>query len=220
MTKDKADYTGQINAKKLGPTGITETIIGRHHRAETGNLVVVASISVSAISKNVQDGTGTVNYVIDDLEVAPEIAVDHIRNLISQFNYERRLETQGPTLLDADGTAKPRTEEVVAAGQKFEPHPYLASTLSTDDTENGPVCDVCGQLETAAVHADRTALVDPFATSADAVDEPGDQDGDTAPVDDPAYEPHGFHGGPGYACGICDQPEDSAVHQEPAVAAT
>lgn len=160
MTKDKSDYTGQINAKKLGGTGITESIIGKHHHDEGGSLVIVAAISVSDVKKKVKDGTGTVNYVIDDLEVAPTTAgaADYVRELIKAFHYERMLEQNGPTLLTDGDSPEPKVSDVLEQGARFAPHPFLPD----DAAKDAPICDVCGALEDAPIHADRTALDDPF----------------------------------------------------------
>lgn len=179
MTTDKADYTGTLNAKKLGGTGITENILRRHHHDEGGTLVIVAAVSVASIKKNTKDGTGSVSYVIDDLEVAPTTAgaADYCRDLIKSFHYERKLTEDGPDL-ELGGPA-PKVADVLAAGAKHQPHPYLASTLSVDDDA---VCDVCGQQEPAAVHADRDQLDDPFAIPDDQDDE-HTEDGDDGSTD-------------------------------------
>lgn len=48
------------------------------------------------------------------------------------------------------------------------------------------------------------------------VDDQDDAD-DEADPDDPAYDPHPFDGREGYACAVCEQPGDAAVHvTEPA----
>jgi hypothetical protein len=208
MTKDKADYTGQLNAKKLGGTGITEGLLRRHHNDEAGTLVIVASISVAGTHKNVKEGTGSVNYVIDDLEVAPSIATDHVRELIRSFEYERKLETEGKTLFD-DRTDEPNVATVVEQGAQLRPHPFLPVDAADDDG----ICDVCGQLQAAAVHADRSALTDPFA-AATGDDEDADQDAGPATPDDPAYDSHPYVEGPDGSCGFhdCDQDESAAVH--------
>lgn len=179
----KADYTGQINAKKLGGTGITEAMIARHHHAEAGQVVIVASVSVAATGKNVKEGTGSVHYIIDDLEVAPTTAgaADHVRDLIRSFEYERRLETEGKTLFD-DRSDEPTVDGVVAAGAKNRLHPFLPAN-SADD--NG-ICDVCGFLEGAPIHDEKPKFADPFtAPDPERTEEPADEEGATGGPDGP-----------------------------------
>jgi hypothetical protein len=143
---DKADYTGTIRAKGLKDTGITEAMLGRHHRSKSGRLMIVASVHVAGTSDNVDEGTGSVAYVIDDLEVAPQLAEEHLRELVRSFHYERKLEEEGPGL-DDDGLT-PKIGDAVAAGTHHEPHPFLP-TDAADDTAD---CEVCGLGETAAAH--------------------------------------------------------------------
>lgn len=145
---DKADYTGTIRAKGLKDTGITEAMLGRHHRSKNGRLMIVASVHVAGTSDNVDEGTGSVAYVIDDLEVAPQLAEEHIRELVKSFHYERKLDEQGPGLLDESDGLTPSIGDAVKAGQQHEPHPFLPTDAS-DDTAG---CEVCGLAETSAAH--------------------------------------------------------------------
>lgn len=172
---EKSDYTGRIRAKGLTGTGVTEAMLGRHHRNKGGRLMIVASIHVAGVSENLDEGTGDVAYVIDELEVAPDTAMDHVRNLVRSFNYERLLDANGPTLpLDDHGDMRgdePTVEQVVAAGGRFEPHPFLPVLTGEDD--EAPICDVCGLVEDTGPHDTST-------------DEPPVDD-DTA-YDDTAYD--------------------------------
>jgi hypothetical protein len=143
---DKADYTGSIRAKGLKDTGITEAMLGKHHRSKSGRLMIVASVHVAGTSDNVDEGTGSVAYVIDDLEVAPQLAEEHIRGLVRSFHYERKLEEDGPGL-DDDGLT-PKIGDAVNAGQQHEPHPFLP----TDAADDFASCEVCGLGEMAAPH--------------------------------------------------------------------
>lgn len=158
---DKADYTGNIRAKGLTNTGVTEAMLGKHHRAKGGRLMIVASIHVASTSDNVDEGTGSVAYVIDDLEVAPDIAEEHLRELVKSFHYERKLDEDGPALLGDDGLT-PKIDQAVQAGHQHAPHPFLP-TDAADDTAG---CEVCGLGETAAPHRaySMDQVPDPFET--------------------------------------------------------
>ena len=188
--------TANIAAKGTQATGITEDIAKRLHDSLGKTIVAIVEISSEARTEK-RNGDEQVKLAIGMIEVAPDgLAADHVRELARSFHYERQLAETGP-MLPAEGDGpEPTVTDVIKHGQQFKPHPYLASTLSTDDT---PVCDVCGQHENAAVHKDRAALADPFAASG----EPGD---DGLAEED---EPHAFVSGDGLdSCRICDRNED------------
>ena len=196
--------TAQIAAKGCQNTGITEELAKRLHDNLGKTIVAIVELTADARTEN-RDGDEKVKLSIGTIEVAPDgDAAEHVRELARLFHYERGLTEDGDTLdYDGDGPA-PKVADVLAHGQRFKPHPYLASTLSTDDQ---PVCDVCGHHEGAAVHADRTALADPFAVDADT-----DQDDTDPDPDDPTYDTHDYIDDGDGTCLECDQPETSAVH--------
>jgi hypothetical protein len=132
---DKADYTGQINAKKVGGTGITEGILGRHHRAKAGRMVIVANVHVAQTHDNIEDGTGAVNYVIDELEVAPAEAEEHVRELIRSFQYERALEQDDPTL-DLDRGNEPTVVHTSADQATSSDEPPIDDPFEVDANEH------------------------------------------------------------------------------------
>lgn len=120
---------------------------------------ILAIVELTSSSRT-EDANGNqkVKLELTNLEIVPTgLAEDHVRELQRLFHYERQRDTDGPTLDYDDGPA-PTVASVLEHGQRFRPHPYLASTLSTDDTEHGPTCDICGQIETAAAHT----ITDPF----------------------------------------------------------
>ena len=159
--------TAKIAAKGTKSTGLTEDIAKTLHDQLGKTIVAIVEISSEARTEK-KSGDEEVKLAIGMLEVAPDgLAADHVRELARSFHYERQLK-DGQMAIDDD--IEPKVADVLEAGQRFQPHPYLASTLSTDDSDQGPVCDVCGQHEGATVHADRAALDDPFAT--DESDEP------------------------------------------------
>jgi len=199
--------TAQINAKGTKGTGITDEIAKALHDNLGKTITIVAEVRSESRGENLK-GDETVKLAIQNLEVIPEDAgaADHVREIAKTAHYNRRVAEEGPDL-ELDGPA-PKVKDVLANGDRYKPHPYLASTLSTDD--NAP-CDVCGQHEGAPIHADRAALVDPFeASESDAGD--GDETGEEPDPDDPSYEPHEFIDDGDGTCVECNQTEDAAVH--------
>lgn len=112
-----------------------------------------------------------------------QLDITHGRpELARSFHYEQQL-ADGQLTIETGDDIEPKVADVLKAGAIHRPHPYLASTLSTDDTEHGPVCDVCGQIEAAGVHQQEPAD--------DPVDDELDLDGDTdeADADDEGADP-------------------------------
>jgi len=149
-----ADYTGKIRSKGLSGTGVTEQIIGKHHRNHGGNLMIVASLRAVTTHDDLEGGGGGVDYVIDDIEVAPDMTLanglnpaEYVRELVRSFHYERSLEDQGD-LLD-DQRIEPKVDDVLARGDAHKPHPFLPTDAAN---ENG-TCEVCGLGEPATPHA-------------------------------------------------------------------
>lgn len=176
--------TATIASKGTNATGLTEEIAKRLHDSLGQTVIAIVEITSEARTEN-KDGSEKVALKIGTIEVAPNhMTEDHLRELARSFHYERQLAFGQPTL-DGDDI-EPKVADVLQHGQQFKAHPYLASTLSTDDNA---ICDVCGQVETMPVHAERTGLNDPFA-----VPDPDDTDADaddTTEADPDAEEcPH------------------------------
>lgn len=167
--------TASIAAKGTNGTGITEDLAKRCHD-QLGKKILAVVELVAETRQEKRNGDEKVVLSILTVEPAPNsMTEDHLRELARSFHYERQL-ADGQLSLETGDDIEPKVADVLEQGAKHRPHPYLASTLSTDDDA---VCDVCGQLETAAVHADRTAFADPFATSStDEDDEDEDEDED------------------------------------------
>lgn len=181
--------TATIKAKGCSSTGITEELAKRCHDQLGRKVLAVVELQASSRTEN-RDGDEKVSLEILTIEPAPDSTTEsHLRELARSFYYERQLaEGQAPTLEYGD-SPEPDLEAVLAAGEKHRPHPYIASTLAVDDNA---VCDVCGHIESAAVHADRTALDDPFTVTDqyddDPDDEADDQDDDAGADDDLGYD--------------------------------
>ncbi|WP_085894219.1 hypothetical protein [Nocardioides sp. PD653] len=143
--------TAKIAAKGCQSTGITEDLAETLHN-NLGRKVLAVVELVSEARSEKRSGDESVVLSILTVEPAPNADTEnHLRELARSFHYERQL-ADGQLTIQTGDDIEPKVNDVLAAGAKHRPHPYLASTLSTDDTEHGPVCDVCGLLETAAVH--------------------------------------------------------------------
>lgn len=149
-----ADYTGKIRSKGLNGTGITEALIGKHHRNHGGHLMIVASVKAVATHDDLDTGGGGVDYILDDIEVAPDMTLEnglnpaeYVRELVRSFHYERSLEDQGDLLGDA--RIEPKVDDVLARGDAHKPHPFLP----TDAAADNPTCEVCGLGVDATPHA-------------------------------------------------------------------
>lgn len=141
------DYTGQIRAKRLGNTGITEDHVQEMFANKGGYHMAVVELRVDEVHDKV-DGKRKVDLIIDNVELAPnDDTVAHLRNLQRSFHYERKLHSEGETL-DIDGAddLEPKVADVLAEGAKHTPHEFV-------DTPDGD-CDVCGQTGGAPVHQD------------------------------------------------------------------
>lgn len=163
------DTTAKIRSKGCEGTGITEEIATDLFQSVGTHMMAIVDLQVVDKSGPNIKGKRTVEIVIDGIEPATDDNLaEHLRELTRTCYFNRQ--TDQPLTLDDN--IEPDLKTVLEAGRRLEPHPYLASTLSTEDE---PVCDVCGLLEPAAVHADRSLVADPFADNE--VDD--DQDGDT-----------------------------------------
>lgn len=191
--------TAKITAKGTSNTGITEDLAKRCHDQLGRKVLAVVELVAETRSEN-RKGDEQVSLSILTVEPAPDgMTENHLRELARSFYYERQLaEGQAPTLEFGDNP-EPDLASVLAAGAKHQPHPYLASMLSTDDNA---VCDVCGLLEGAAVHADRSKLADPFASAtvadSDTKDEDDDQHDDQDDSDDQDEETYDDDHDPSY----------------------
>ncbi|WKN47127.1 hypothetical protein [Nocardioides sp. Arc9.136] len=180
--------TATIKAKGCKNTGITEDIAAVLHDNLGKTIVAVVELTADARSEN-RDGEEKVQLSIGLIEVAPDgMASEHVRELMRSFHYERRLADDGPTLHGEGDSPEPKVADVLAAGARFRPHPYLASGLAVDDNA---ACDVCGQREPAAVHSTQQMLEEPDQDPADndgdtddEADDDTDLDEDTATADD------------------------------------
>lgn len=187
--------TANIAAKGTNGTGITEDLARTLHDQLGKTILAVVEIRSESRGENLK-GDNTVKLAIQNIEVIPEDvgAAEHIREIAKVVHTNRKRAQDGPQLnFEGDGP-EPTVAQVLAGGQQFRPHPYLASTLSTDDNA---ICDVCGQHADTVLHAERTGLDDPFAI----------------PDDPEPDQTHAFvEGTIDGICAECEEPVDDDIH--------
>lgn len=193
------DVIGTINSKKLGDTGFTEAMlsdlhsqVGRHH---------MAIVDLQVVDKHGPDVKGKrgVTLIVDSIEpaVTDEMA-EHLRELMRTVYFSRGV---GDQLTLTAGADEPTVEGVLAAGAKHRPHPFLP----VDASQDNPICDVCGHLETAPVHSTQDTL------EQDSDEDDDLEDGDDDQEEDPYAGPHDFEAGPDDSC-ICGLAYSDPIH--------
>lgn len=182
--------TAQISAKGCQNTGLTEDHAKRLHDNLGRTIVAIVELTADSRTENCA-GDEKVKLNIGTIEVAPDgEAAEHLRELARLFHYERQLADGQPTLPNGDygqDGPEPTVAQVLAAGARFKPHPFLP----VDAADDNGICDVCGQLQDAAPHAEHDSIPDPF-TVPDDDSQDDDEDGDEADQADQAelgYEP-------------------------------
>ena len=148
-----SDITGQINAKRLGNTGITEEILTRIADAEGGELTVIAQVRYEGVHKK-RDGSRKVDLVITDLEATTDGDADeHVRGVQRALFMNRKLHgtDSQPALMDSIDDKEPTVEEVMAKGRQYTPHDFEHDPSVDEDY----VCSVCGNVEDHALHVDQ-----------------------------------------------------------------
>lgn len=191
------DLTAKIAAKGCTNTGLTEDLIARLHDAPLGRKVVAVVELATESRTEKRDGKEAVTLSILTLEPATDAQTeDHLREVARALHKNRHLTGGDPAQGRLNVGDEPSVGEVLAAGAKLRPHPFLP-----DDAANeNPICDVCGSIEASAVHSLQVALDDQLADADqdddtdDAVDpdlDTGNDDTDSDDLDE-EDEPHAF----------------------------
>jgi hypothetical protein len=158
------DTTAKIRAKGLDSTGVTEEIASQMYATKGRHYMAIVEVRVEERHEKA-DGTRKVDLILTQVEPATsEDLAEHLRELTRTLYYNRGL--NGHTGTIGGGNDEPTVEGVMNAGARHRPHPFLPVNAGENDQ---PICDVCGQLETAPVHSTQDALPD-------GDDEPDDQD--------------------------------------------
>lgn len=154
-----SDTHGNINSKGLDGTGITEELVSEHFSRVGSHMMAIVDLQVVDRSGPNIKGKRKVTYVIDGIEPAVDEAMaEHLRELQRTAYLNRQKSGAQRTIdqeLDAEG-GEPTVDAVVAAGAAHRPHPFLP----VDVTEDNPICDVCGLIESASRHSVQDILPD------------------------------------------------------------
>jgi len=174
---DTRDYTAAIKSKGLDATGVTEQVARALYSRLGGRIMAIVELRVDARTDGT-DGTHKVQLGITQVEPALDGHLsDHLRELTRTLYYNRQVASGDQPTLETEDGSEPTVDAVMAAGAQHRPHPYITSQLAIDNGDAGPICDVCGQLETDARHIASTSGVgDPFAVPHDDTDEPAESD--------------------------------------------
>lgn len=180
-----SDTKGNIRAKKLGNTGITENILKRIADARGGHILAIVELKADMVHEKVDGDDRLVDFLIDTLEPVVDGQLDgriveHVRTLQSALFRNRKLAENGPELpIDGSDGPEPTVEQVLGEGRAL-----------TDEDDQGPkLWDGSDDEPTPD-----DASYDPHQF------DPGNLDPDT----DPAL----------VRCVTCNQGKGAAVHQE------
>lgn len=138
------DTSAQLTAKGLQNTGITEDLARTYYRQLGTTGIAIVEYESTARSETA-DGKQKVQLRVITIEPAPDaMTSDHLRELARAFHYERALDDdQLP--LDGPDAINPKVGDVVTAGTRYTPHPFIP----VDAADDNPICDVCGVIKTA-----------------------------------------------------------------------
>lgn len=169
------DTHASIATKGLDNTGITEDLADElFHKVGTHLMAIVDLQVVDRSGPNVKDKR-KVHLIIDGIEPATDDAMaEHLREL-SRVGYLNRAHANGTIAINQELDNERTVADVLAAGARHKPHPFLPVDASID---NG-ICDVCGSIEATPVHSSQATLPD-GDDEGDEDEADGPTDGDTA----------------------------------------
>lgn len=149
------DTTAKIRAKGLDGTGFTEDLAASLFNRVGANLKAIVELQVVDKHGPNLKGQRGIELVITQLEVADDTNLEeHLRELTQTIYYNRSLD--GHTGSTTEGQER-TVADVMASGQKFRPHPFLP----VDASQDNPICDVCGSVESSAQHSQQDVLDGP-----------------------------------------------------------
>lgn len=150
------DTTAKIRSKGLDATGVTERIAEEMFNRKGAHYMAIVEIKVDATHETA-DGKRGVDLILTQVEPATDDNLaEHLRELTRTVYFNRKLATDGPQLQIAGDSDEPTVDAVIAAGRAHRPHPFIA----VDASQDTPICDVCGELETAPRHSTQELLTE------------------------------------------------------------
>lgn len=168
------DTTAKIRPKGTDGTGITEDDAAELFQRVGSHLMAIVDLQVVDHKGPSLKGKRVVELVIDGIEPAfDDDLADHLREL-QRTVYLNRTERDGQATIDSTLGDERTVADVVSAGQRHRPHPFLPDDAAKDT----PICDVCGLVEATPLHSTQDVLPD----DEDDQDDDGDEDqGDDEP---------------------------------------
>lgn len=169
------DTKGNIRARKLGNTGITEDILTRIANAKGGRVLAIVDLKVAFHGED-DDSNRKVALVIDQIEPVIDgklngAIVDHVRDIQAALHRNRMLAENGPQLpLDGQPTA-PSTAEVLEQGKgvvgRDDEGPVILDDEDGDitgeeDDEDGDIAGEPWEYDQPEGDASLPTVEDPF----------------------------------------------------------
>ncbi len=172
------DYTAQLKAKGLDATGVTEEIARDLYNRLGSHMMFIVEGRVDSRTEGT-DGAHKVQLTLTMVEPATDDTLDdHLRELARTLHFNRAIDTDQPMLDGGDGI-NPKVGDVIAAGHRHRPHPFLP----VDAADDNGICDVCGLVDNAGVHSTQDFLPD-VDDEADTDDPDADEQDDEEPADE------------------------------------
>lgn len=163
-----ADTKGNIRARKLGNTGITEDILTKIANAKGGHVLAIVELKADTIHEQVDGDDRTVDFLIEEIEPVVDgklngALVSHVRDIHAALHRNRMLAENGPQL-PLDGQPQPPSnDEVLAAAPALIEHDDQGAKLAEPDDDERP--DEWEYPETEGAGTKPiTTIEDPFAT--------------------------------------------------------
>lgn len=214
------DTTAKIQGKGLDGTGFTEDLAASLFDRVGHNLKAIVELQVVDKHGPNLKGQRGITLVITKLEVADDtILEEHLRELSRTLYLNRQHDKDQPSLDGGDGI-NPKVGDVIQAGVRHRPHPFLP----VDAADDNGICDVCGLIDSAGVHSTQDFLPTGDDTDPDKGVEDGGPDVD-ALTDEPAETeivdedsdpdeliPHTYDAGDVDGVCVCSLPFEDDIH--------
>lgn len=198
------DTTAKIRAKGLDSTGITEQLATEMYKKKGARYMAIVELKVEERHEKA-DGSKKVDLVLEQVEPATDANVaEHLRELC-RVSYINRAQADGQGTIDEALRQERSTADVLAAGAKHRPHPFLPVDASAEN----PICDVCGVVEGATQLHESIEDPEPCPSLGCSLDEDHDGAHDLGPH---VYKPNSPNADPedgwGRSCTVCGGVED------------
>lgn len=163
-----ADTKGNIRARKLGNTGITEDILTKIANAKGGTILAVVELKADEIKEKTDGDDRTVDFLLETIEPVVDgklngILVGHVRDIHAALQRNRLLAENGPQLPLDGAPQAPTNKEVLDHGKGILEYddqgpkladPFTVPDPASDDPWEYPAPEGTGTSPTAADQAE------------------------------------------------------------------